>query len=623
VRCRAIRFLLLGAVFTAAACNDQDTIKVRRISFNGVNAVDKSQLQKALATQPSSILPWGKKNYFDRTKFDTDLSRIKTFYANRGYPDARITSFDVKLNSKQDEVDVTVTVSEGEPIRIASVRFSGFDAIPPEHLRTIRENMPLKAGQARDRQQVVATQELVLNELRDHGYPYAKVAIDEHLGGRTSRDAEITFNAEPGKLVHFGQVSVAGNQSVSDRVIQRELAYQPGDLYRRSLIQDTQRRLYGMELFQFVSVQPLEVSEQPENLPTRVSVAEGKHQRVNFSGGYGSEERARVDTEYRHLNFMGGARMATVHARWSSLDRGVRAELNQPYFFAPHFSLSVSAQDWYTYTPGYRSDVTGGKVMLTHRASAATSWSVFMSSERQTSTVATDVLGDLKLRNNLIAIGLDPTTGFQQGTATIVGFDAQHSTADNLLNATRRYQVSFHIEQAGRFLPGTFSYWLISGDARHYLPIGTRLVWANRAQAGNIDPTNGDQTLVPFAKKYFLGGATSIRGWGRYEVAPLSDSGLPVGGDSMFAFTSELRAPLVGNLGGVLFLDGGTVEPDPWGVRLHDLNYSIGPGLRYQTPIGPIRFDVGFQLRPIPGLAVNGTPETRHWRIHFSIGQAF
>jgi outer membrane protein insertion porin family len=623
VRCEAICVLLLSAAFSAAACNEQDTIKVRRISFNGVKAVDKSQLQKALATQPSSILPWGKQNYFDRAKFETDLARIQTFYANRGYPDARITSFDVKLNSKQDAADVTLTVSEGEPIRIASVRFTGFEAVPADHLLTVRNRMPLKVGQARDRQQVVATQELVLNELRDHGYPYARVAIDERLGGSTGRDAEVTFNAEPGKLAHFGPVSVAGNSSVSERVIQRELAYQPGDLYRRSLIQDTQRRLYGMELFQFVSVQPLEANEQPENLPTRVSVAEGKHQRVNFSAGYGSEERARVDTEYRHLNFMGGARMATVHARWSSLDRGVRLELNQPYFFAPHFSIGVSGQDWYTLTPAYRSDVIGAKVMVTHRDSAATSWSVFLSSERQTSTVATDVLGDARLRNNLIAIGLDPTTGFQNGNATIVGFDLQHSTADNLLNARRGYQAAFHVEQAGRFLPGTFSYWLISADGRHYLPIGTRLVWANRAQAGNISPTNGDQTLVPFAKKYFLGGATSIRGWGRYEVSPLSDSGLPVGGDSMFGFTSELRASVVGNLGGVLFFDGGSVEAGPWGVRFNDLNYSVGPGLRYQTPIGPIRFDVGFQLRPIPGLSINGTPETRHWRIHFSVGQAF
>jgi outer membrane translocation and assembly module TamA len=91
----------------------------------------------------------------------------------------------------------------------------------------------------------------------------------------------------------------------------------------------------------------------------------------------------------------------------------------------------------------------------------------------------------------------------------------------------------------------------------------------------------------------------------------------------MLAFSGELRAMLHGNLGGVLFLDGGNVWADSFGFKLNDLRYAIGPGLRYQTPIGPIRFDVGWQLNPIPGLQVNGEPQTRRWRLHFSIGQAF
>jgi outer membrane protein assembly factor BamA len=90
-------------------------------------------------------------------------------------------------------------------------------------------------------------------------------------------------------------------------------------------------------------------------VPTRITVAEGKHQRVNFGIGYGTEERARVDGEYHHVNFFGGARTAGIHARWSRLDRGLRADFTQPYFFAPHFSLGAEAQQWYTYTPAYNS----------------------------------------------------------------------------------------------------------------------------------------------------------------------------------------------------------------------------------------------------------------------------
>ncbi len=91
----------------------------------------------------------------------------------------------------------------------------------------------------------------------------------------------------------------------------------------------------------------------------------------------------------------------------------------------------------------------------------------------------------------------------------------------------------------------------------------------------------------------------------------------------MFMFSEELRARVVGNVGGVLFLDAGNVWPNSLAGRLDDLRYAIGAGLRYQTPIGPIRFDYGYQLNPIPGLVVDGSPQTRRWRVHFSIGQAF
>src|SRR5678815_2221575 len=116
-----------------------------------------------------------------------------------------------------------------------------------------------------------------------------------------------------------------------------------------------------MELFQFANVQPLNQELQPTEVPTRVTVAEGNHQRVNFGVGYGTEEKGRVDAEYHHLNFLGGARSAGVHARWSSLDRGVRLDFTQPYLFRPNLSLGLEGQQWYTVTPAYTSTTSGGK----------------------------------------------------------------------------------------------------------------------------------------------------------------------------------------------------------------------------------------------------------------------
>ncbi|MGE5244104.1 MAG: outer membrane protein assembly factor BamA [Betaproteobacteria bacterium] len=619
-RASAVLVLAVGVLF--GACQDKGTVTVHSLTFKGVQSVDESALRTALATRTGSWLPWGKKTYFDRQRYDADLKRIRAFYADRGYPDARVTDTQVSLNKAQTAVDLTITVDEGKPVIVKAVDFSGFDGIPPAHLEQIRKSMPLKIGRPRDRQAVISTHELALNELRDHGYPYAKVTTSEN-DGPDGKEATITFASEPGPLSHFGPVEIAGNQNVGDNVIRRELTYKPGDLYRRSLVQESQRRLYGMELFQFVNVQVLEPEAQNPEVRTRVTVAESKNQRVTFGVGYGTEEKARVDGGYHDLNFLGGARTAGAHARWSSLDRGVRLDFNQPYLFHPHFSLGAEGQQWYTYAPAYRSIVTGGKATLTHRSDLRSSWSVSMTSEYDSSAIASDALTDLKLRNDLISLGLDPTTGRQDGQLNALAFDLQRSTADSLLNARRGYQLALHTEEAGKLVSGTFNYFAVSADGRLYWPISGKLVWANRLQLGSIDPAGGVRGNVPFSKRYFLGGATSIRGWGRYEVSPLSGSGLPIGGDSMAAFTSELRMTLGAKLGAVVFLDAGNVWNDAWTIKAGDLRYAAGPGLRYETPIGPVRFDFGYQLNPIPGLLINGEPQTRRWRIHFSIGQAF
>src|SRR5581483_1388135 len=221
---RAIRSLLVAAAIAAAAtaCKEEGTIKVHSLKFVGVKSVDRSKLSAALATHTSSKLPWGKKAYFDRSRFDADLKRIQAFYSDRGFPDARVTNFDVKLNDKQDQVDITLTISEGEPIKLVAIDFVGFDVIPPDHFTQLKAQVPLKIGAPRDRQLVVTTHEMALNELRDHGYPYAKLSTSEN-DGPNGKEATIIYTADPGRLAHFGNVQIQGNNSVGDHVIEREL----------------------------------------------------------------------------------------------------------------------------------------------------------------------------------------------------------------------------------------------------------------------------------------------------------------------------------------------------------------------------------------------------------------
>jgi len=129
---RVIRAALLCLVAAVSvACKEDGGVKVTSFTFNGNSGVTDSQLKQVLATQPSSKLPWGQKHYFNREEFEADLKRIVAFYVDRGYPDARVTSFDVKLNDEQTAVAISLNISEGEPVRAERIEYQGFDMLQP------------------------------------------------------------------------------------------------------------------------------------------------------------------------------------------------------------------------------------------------------------------------------------------------------------------------------------------------------------------------------------------------------------------------------------------------------------------------------------------------------------
>jgi outer membrane protein assembly complex protein YaeT len=617
-----VLLLVLFVAVAAGACREDGDIQISSLDFNGVEHVDKGALAGVLQTRRGSRLPWGRKRFFDRRAFDADLKRIEAFYRDRGFPDARVASFDVKLNEAQDKVDVTLNISEGEPIVVSAIELAGFDVLDENQRKSLQETLPLQPARPLDRQLAVASRERALNVLRDGGYAYASVTVTEHESGPRSR--KVVLDAVPGTLAYFGPIEINGQVSVSENVIRRQLTFAPGDVYTRREMRESQRKLYGLELFEFVNIESREdMALQEPDVPMRVTVAEGKHHKVNMGVGYGTEEQARARLRWDHLNFLGGARHAGFEGKWSSLDRGVRTEFREPFFLRPHFSLSFEGQAWQAAEPVYSLNSLGGRVTLRHQANSQNRWSVAFINEYQRSTVTREALEDFTIRDELIALGLDPRDGEATGTLGAIAFDIDRNTTTSLLDARSGYVLNAHIEQAGKFLAGSWDYRAITSEARHYVSAGRRLVLANRLRLGTIDPIGDLEANVPFYKRYFLGGASSLRGWGRFEVGPISGFGLPIGGHTMLEGSSEVRMPITGKFGAVAFVDFGNVWSQPWDFNPGDLRYAAGPGLRYLTPIGPARVDFGYQLNPIANLRVNGEPERRHWRVHFSIGQAF
>jgi outer membrane protein assembly complex protein YaeT len=600
-------------------------VRVSDVDFTGVSPSILSELRTTLSMRPSSRWPWGRKVYFSRARLADDLRRIEVYYDEHGFADARVDSYDVQMPSPK-EVAITFHVVEGLPVHIASVQTFGLEVLPETVRARVLGEIGLTAGSIRTRAAVDRARELARTALQEEGYPYARVAVLESEAAE-GRDVVLTVAAEAGPTAVFGPLTIAGESAVGEDVIRRQLAFGPGDPFKRSRVVESQRRLYGLELFDFVNIDVPSLQAQPAEVPIRVNVTEGSHHRVKVAVGYGSEDLARIAGTLSNVNFLGGGRTGSIEGKWSSLDRGVKLNFGVPYLFSSSYRADVQVQQWDAHEPAYTLLTRGGRGTVARQLTRHDSYGRRKSSTRAAITfvdeyerysIQSHALEDPEFRDDLIALGLDPETGMDEGTLVALAIDVTHDTAGSPLDARSGYRTSVHLEQASTIVGGDWSYFELTADGRLYIPVG-RSVIALKARVAGIQADSAD---VPFFKRYFLGGSTTLRGWGRFEVSPLLD-GEVIGGLGLFETSVELRFPVRGALSGVLFGDGGQVTERAWDDNMFHLRTDVGLGARYLTPIGPLRVDIGYQLNPVPGLLIAGEEQERRWRIHFSFGQAF
>jgi outer membrane protein insertion porin family len=626
--CRWPLILLLCLACGSAACHEEGELTVERLTFDGNQAFTSEQLEDVVVTEATGWLPWAEPRFFNRAEFEADLQRLKAFYADRGYPDAQISALDVEFNDEKTGVRLRIGIAEGEPTVVEAVEIEGSESLTEDARQALRD-LPLAAGQARDRQRIAASRERAMFLLRDSGYAHARISASERPGA-DRRQVIVTLAVEPGPLTHVGEIDVRGTSRVSEAVVLRALAFDPGDLFRESRLIESQRRLRALGIFDFahVGVDP-ESSEPLDRVPVIATVSEGRPQRIRLGVGYGSEDGPRGSLEWQHLNFLGDARHFSSETRYSRRLRGLGAEVLEPYFLTARLSANARLGAWWTSEPMYTSRALGGRVGLTFRASGRLRslapvdhvLRVSYLNDALNYTIRPEALEDLTQFDQLIALGLDPVTGSGSGRLAAINLGAERTAVDTTLDPHSGHAASLQLNFAAPWLGGTFRYREALGEASLYVPLGARHVWASRARLGAIySRTAAD---VPFSHRYFLGGSTNLRGWGRFQVAPLTPEGLPIGGRAVVDLSTELRLAVRGAFGAVLFVDAGNVWDESGTVSVRDLRVAVGPGLRYLSPIGIVRADFGYQLERIPGLVIEGEPERRRWRLHLSIGHAF
>ena len=593
--------------------------EVRQITFTGNTEFRSSTLIGEMASKPRPWLQfWKHGEPYNPPTLQQDLLRIRKYYFDRGFLETTAQVNRVEENAEENAVTIEIAIEEGSPTSIEEVRLTG--TIPSELLpvQKLVTALPLQARQRLNKTDFDQSKELLLTRLRNATYARAEV-IPNTVVDHETHTAVVTFELRPDAPTRFGQISIEGEQLVKERAIRRQLRIREGAPYQDDELKESVDAVYNLGMFQAVTPRVLNPHELGEPMDVEITVRERRTRSVQLGLGFSTVEQFRGEAQWTHRNLWGGAEHLNFSAKASSIQQSAEGRFVLPYFLARRtsFTQTVFARN----LPRIDEDKLGlgdtffGIQDTTPRYSefsVGTESRVRREFSRQLSGS-----GGLELSRHLFSdVDADLIgTGVADDNTLFIQFaELKWDTSDNLLNPTRGVVLRGEVDHSTDALISTVSFFKLLLEARHYYPLWEKLILASRLSVGGIKPYAGSET-VPSNVRFFAGGPGSVRGYAPNRVGPLDSDGRPIGGDSLLVGSVEVRFPISGDLGGVVFVDAGNVYSSSPGYDLGDLRVGVGPGIRYNTPVGPFRLDFGVAVNPRSGDPFG--------RLDFSIGQAF
>jgi outer membrane protein assembly complex protein YaeT len=582
---------------------------------------------------------------FVSAKLDAIVGAITREYQTRGFATMKAES---AANETQPAVvRPVITITEGPRVVVGTVSVQGNSGLRTEQLLAV---VGSKTGEPYYGPKVAADREALLNLYANAGFASAAVTIAPHLSPDGTR-ADLPFTIVEGPQTIVDHIIVVGNTRTDESVIRDELLLHEHQPLGLEDLLESQRRLSALGLFRRVRITPVAHGTSGDH-DVLVTVEEALRTTIGFGGGAEIDRRLQAQGsnalaieqfefaprgffEIGRRNLFGRNRSANLYTRLSLRPNNdpenprtfgfaeyrVVGTYRSPGAFRGLGDLTATAAVEQGVRSSFNFSRKGINAELTRRLS-----NVLRGSARYsfgTTRIFDNRLSDQDPQKPLV------DRVFPQVRLSALSAAIARDTRDDLLEPQSGAFVTGDGTIAARAMGSQVGFAKTFLQGFIYRSLGRpHLVFAGGMRVGLAHPFAGQSSdLLPASERFFAGGDTTIRGFALDTVgAPdtiSQDTGFPIGGDALIIGNAELRAPVWGNLSAVLFADGGNVWNDAWAFDFSDMRYDAGPGLRYMTPIGPIRADLGYQLNRIPGLLVNGEPEPRRFRLHFSIGQAF
>lgn len=591
-------------------------VYIKRITFVGNRYFDDKDLKKAINTKEGTL--WSgvtSSGIYKEELLLNDKQLIRGYYLDNGFVDVNVSDPQITLSPDKRWMFVSFLVEEGAQYYIGNVDITGKNLLfNKEDLMAL---VVLKKGELFSRSNLEKSINNLRNKYTDVGYAFAEVNPLTPKDDKARR-IDITFDIDKGKLAYFEQIKMEGNTRTRDKVIRRELLIKEGDLYSGPGIRKSKELLMRTGYFDEVSIKT-GAGSSDDRVNITIVVKERQQGSFIMGVGFSSLENFVGTAQISHNNLGGYGFKLNFSGEIGQYRKNISLTFKDPAVMDTKWIGSISLanmeRNFFTFTRYDKSiTISGGRALYADvQAHLAYNYE---------DVTILDVSKEAALFLTL-----------QEGRTltTSLRFTLLRDTTNSPFDPTDGSIISGSVEYATRRLGGDLNFIKYTGQARKYVPL-----WWSTSLMGNCEigfAYDFDNPRLPLTERYFLGGLNSVRGFYSRSLGPQETSILPmdpndpssplrdvvsvIGGNKYLQFNIEYLFPIVKELKikGLLFFDAGNAFLEEESINLRRLRQAWGFGVRWISPLGPLRFEWGFPLYPKPG--------EEHQVFEFGIGTFF
>ena len=585
-----------------------DTARIKDIRIVGNKAFSESTLKGLFDQDTGGWLSWyTKSDRYARSKLNADLETLRSYYLQRGYLEFRIDSTQVAISPDKQDITITVNVTEGERFVVSSVKLEGNYLERDEEFKSL---VTIRAGEPYNADQVAETTKAFSEHFGNFGFAFARIEAVPEIDRETNRVA-LTLQADPVRRAYVRRIEVAGNNRTRDEVIRREFRQFESSWYDGEKIRLSRDRVDRLGFFTEVNVETQEVPGAPDQVDLVVNVVEKPTGSLQLGAGFSSAEKLSFSFAIKQENIFGSGNYLGVDVNTSKFKRTLVFSTTDPYFTRDGISRTV---DLYYRTDKPYEDQGGNYELVTTGGGLR-----FGVPFTETDTVffgAALESNRIKSGTNIPAAYLAYADRYGSSSSSVpltIGWsrDGRDSALAPNNGVYQRLNTDWSVAGDARYLRANYQY-------QQYIPLNKKFTLAFNGELGWGKGFNGRP--FPVFKNFYSGGLGSVRGFDQGTLGPRDVTGASLGGPKKVTFNTELIAPFPGagndrTLRIFTFLDVGNVYGEEEKMRFSEMRASVGVGLSWISPLGPLRLAYAQPVRKFAG--------DRIQKLQFQIGTSF